>query len=698
MRYLPIIFISSLIISGPAVSILQIPYGLCYAAGIEVSKMSSNEEYGNGIIEKFNNEIQKDRPNFEALKGFIETMTRVSMLKTEEMSQAYKKKNETVSKEIMGKVEKALSRENVDDAEKELAYYQKYRDELEIPFDKVVAYRGKIQQLAGGGVSAKDIEDDLSRTEDFVYQNRIGDARNLIQLLDSKIDKMDKKEQSRYSARLERIKTTVETKTDSLINSVLEVLRSEGKEAAVDYRKKIAAETRIADAEFASIDNAIVQFDKKQQLKRQQAQVASQEEQYQSELERRRMEKIRAMREKQESERREKDRREQRRLREEREQARRDSIETAKREMKRLQREREQARRDSIEAVRKEQERLAELREKREKARQDSIEAAREEQERRAELREEREKARQDSIAEARRKLEEQRRLRKLADLERKRKEAERQRKIEKERQERLAAEKAARERIESEREAKLAARAREREKEKELGERKKQERQERLERERQVRSEADKQLAEKRRREHEDQRRLERERKIYEEKTKKSLIVIYELVEQGRVSEAYRKFNREKNELQKYLYPEAYDVLQMTVNQSYADMQKNEREKKLQVAKAKTSPSPAAPRRSERNSAKNAPASRRPRVAADKKTAPRITESPSKKKTYKSKEDLYIKQIRSLLKRNKVKEAYLFFKRFDRELKRVMDRDDFKKLKERVYTGYKYYREAGGR
>ncbi|MBD3320569.1 MAG: hypothetical protein GF350_05670 [Chitinivibrionales bacterium] len=763
---------------------------LCYAAGLEVGKLGSDKEYGNEIIEKFNKEIEKDRPDFDALKGYIETMMRVSALKTDEMNEAYKEKNRQVSKEILSNVEKFLARENVADAEEELAYYQKYRNRLDVPFDKVVAFQEKIQRISGGGISEKELEDDFTRAEDFIYQNKIGDARNLVPLLNSKVKKLEKKDQSRYAARVQRMMETINAKEDSLLNSVLEVLRAEGKDAAIEHRKKIARKSRISESKFTDVDNQILQYDKRKQLQKQREQVASQEEQYQSELERRRLEKIRAMREKEEQERLARQREEQERLRKEREKARRDSIRAAKEEMERLRREREEARRDSIEVARKEQERL---RKEREKARKDSIEAAKEEQERLAKLRKEREEARRDSIeevreaqeriarerqeklerlrrkreraradslAEARRKMEEQQRLRRIAEIERKRKEAERQRQIERERQERLAAEKAARERIEQERRAKLAAEAREREerekerqrleeerrrkeeaerqamlraeqearsraekeriqrerreREKELArqreierkrreqeetERKERQQKERLERERLARIEAEKELAEKRRRKQEQQRRLERERKENEDKTKKSLTIIYELIDQGRVIDAYKKFNNEKDTLQKYLFPEAFNVLQMTVNQSYVDLQKKESEQEKVAKAAQSTPSGSgrtASRRSRKAASEKAP--RSPRVAADKKTTPRIAERSSEIKTYNSKEDLYIKQIRSLLDRNKVKDAYRTFKRFDRDIKRVMDRDDFKRLKERVFTAYKYYREAGGR
>jgi hypothetical protein len=121
----------------------------------------------------------------------------------------------------------------------------------------------------------------------------------------------------------------------------------------------------------------------------------------------------------------------------------------------------------------------------------------------------------------------------------------------------------------------------------------------------------------------------------------------IYALIERGKGDIAYEAFSKQKSLLQRHLSKEVYDVLESTVSGSRG---------------SGVSTSAAAA------------------VSSTRRTQ--------------TEEELYAGRINGLLRSNKVVAAHSTFQRVKKQLKQSMPRKEFKILKERVTTAYKYYSE----
>jgi hypothetical protein len=535
---------------------------------------------------------------------------------------------------------------------------------------------------------AEKIARELGEAGALAGDNEIGKARDVLKLarhrIESQKKELGRKRRKELLDRVETLSDIVTQKEDSLIAVATSILEREGKEAAIRYMSETVRPLRVSAEKRSEVDRAIAEAEAVNAVQRQ----AQREKQAREQARRAidngktpdqitdpvaRMAAQRLYRERQDSI-----------------QAFQDSMTQVAREeerQKKIERERlERQRREEAERKRREQESIA-----RERERQQRIaeEAAQKEQQRKAAVEKQRQEQLQRQRAEAQKQAElEQRRQ---AEAQRARREKERRRREELARQreqERLAQQREEQQRREQEEQARIEAesrqrRARERARQKEDEQRRERQRLARLEQQRLEREQARADSLQRERARRQAAHKASRQSPpapqdtslrdsrpsansavaeathvpaadkqqnrntdvVNKENANRYVHEIYALIEQGRGDIAFEAFSKQKALLQRHLSTEVYDVLESTVSDSRGSG----------VSKAAA---PSSPRRAQ------------------------------------TEEELYAGRINGLLRSNKVVAAHSTFQRVKKQLKQAMPRKEFKVLKERVTTAYKYYRE----
>ena len=756
------------------------------------------EKSADQLLEEFNAEARKERPDFAKLDEIRKAMARKDRTMAGELGKAIEDRGKTVGRRLVPTIEAALNADRMDAARRDLTYANANRNYLELSFDKLVVLERRSQAVSEAESKTAQVRESLEAIKTSLTENKIGEAYRIHRVADQRLEGIKGNLEGRVYTDLrdglDRAEKAIKEEEKELLAEAMRVLRQEGPEAAISFRKSTLIEAGVPREHLNKLDEAIVDEERAKQARADSIKAAEAERRYQEAIARQEREKARrdsiaAWEEKQERLAKLQRKRE-KRLQRKREKARRDSIRAAERERERqakleeerrereqrLKREREEARRDSIEAVREQQRRQARLEQERreeERRRKERLEQQRrEEEQRRAEqerrqrereeqLKREREQARLDSIEQAR---EEQRRAR----LKQQQREEEQRRaaleRREREQQERLDRERREQQRLQEQQQEQELSRREERERKAELERRKRQlqeelerkrqaarrdsieaarelrnrqarleqerleeqrrreqqrreeearrerEREERLKRERerarQERIEADRlrrqQQAQREQQSIEEQRRRDQQRRAREiadtrrahaerrrtepkptppsrpraaqasrkneprEKANATLEEIYFLLEKGETKLAYLRFEMERNRLRRDLYGEAYKVLKQTVDQAYAEELKGRGQARAGAGQREATP-----------------------------TFYASTPAPPSNRKKLSDEQTYINLIQAHLNRNKIPEAHRVFERHKREIKRYMNRKDFKVLRGRVTNAYKYYEQA---
>ncbi len=144
-----------------------------------------------------------------------------------------------------------------------------------------------------------------------------------------------------------------------------------------------------------------------------------------------------------------------------------------------------------------------------------------------------------------------------------------------------------------------------------------------------------------------------------YEAKAQQYVVEIYGLLEQNRIEDAYRGFQRTRDEISKHASPEVYSTLEMTVMEAYIEAKKQK-----EIAQATPTGAPQYD-------------TYMPKASSGETNARRQAA-----------------RIEGLLRRNNVQAAYDTFKRVRNDLRKNLDRTEYKQLEEKIENAYKYYKQ----
>ncbi|MBD3392519.1 MAG: hypothetical protein GF418_10580 [Chitinivibrionales bacterium] len=107
-----------------------------------------------------------------------------------------------------------------------------------------------------------DIERYLDETERHIEQSKIRDARQGLSLLEQKVDlhkkHLSRQERELYKDRINELSSAAEHAVDSLVEANLKLLKTKGSAEAIEFRRYLAAQCGISEAELAPVDEAIV--------------------------------------------------------------------------------------------------------------------------------------------------------------------------------------------------------------------------------------------------------------------------------------------------------------------------------------------------------------------------------------------------------------------------------------------------------
>ncbi|MBD3421855.1 MAG: hypothetical protein GF398_17225 [Chitinivibrionales bacterium] len=603
-----------------------------------VSPDPDGSAVANALVNDFNAEVKKDRPDFDKLEKIQNDMTMQSRPKAAELGKAIRERSEEVANVIIDEIESALKKGDAGSARQDLNYLNQNQKRFGIPFDTSVDFERRAQALEQAGQGQDQIEQGLNQIDDLLKENRVGNARNLLNHAEVKFNKI-RNELSRdvahtFEKQIKQQKSALDAKEKELVEANMRILRTSGPDDAITFRKNVIAKARLSQSELQKLDNALTKAKQNAKARKDStraAQVrlkAEQEEKallekLRREKEERERKKLEAKHDKEEARRQAKLEEERRKKMEEAREAERERREEEARRREEEQTRLEQARRDSIDAAQKEKERQAKLLEEKRRqlveARKEDEERRRREQEeleRQAELdrkrqqdaRERNERERREEAEATKRKIAEERRAKLEAQQKKREREArekrerlekleEEQRRLEQKREQASAAQKTEKKkkpffkslftRDNTERDAEKAGKKRE----KELAKKEKQRRKElarasRFKPRKKSRTKraqnneiASSDMSFKKQKKSRSKSTSALSGKDPRKKEAEDLVVkLYSLIEQNNIKIAYRQFSRKKKSLERHLDKEAYDILAQTIESTYEYTIKNEK------------------------------------------------------------------------------------------------------------------------
>ncbi|MBN1308501.1 MAG: hypothetical protein JXA18_11320 [Chitinispirillaceae bacterium] len=216
----------------------------------------------NELVDKYNKEVGKWRPDFATLYRIHKRMEQVDAAKANELVDSYNQRKRALSREAVYFLEKALLAGNADSARKELGYC--LRNQLYLNVSKS-AYK-RLEERVEGLIEAMDakplIESGAALANRLLDKRKIAEARRTLDTAENRLStvksRLPQREAIAMSSLLNRTVGRLKALEDSLVNVNVGILRSKGVEAADDYLQKVLRSCGVSHEKAASVDRMII--------------------------------------------------------------------------------------------------------------------------------------------------------------------------------------------------------------------------------------------------------------------------------------------------------------------------------------------------------------------------------------------------------------------------------------------------------
>ncbi len=216
----------------------------------------------NELVDRYNSEVGKWRPDFASLYRIHKHMDQVDVRKANELADSYNQRKRAISRETVHFLEKALLAGILDSARKELGYCLRNQLYLDISSSAYKKLEDRVEGLDEALRSRPFIAAAVASAERFLDKKNISEARKTLDsagnLLTTIRRHLPQREAIAAASSLKRTTGRLGAMEDSLVGVNLSILRSEGVEAADKYLQSVLRARGVSREKAASVDRMII--------------------------------------------------------------------------------------------------------------------------------------------------------------------------------------------------------------------------------------------------------------------------------------------------------------------------------------------------------------------------------------------------------------------------------------------------------
>lgn len=214
------------------------------------------------LINSFNAEVGKTRPDFKSLVRFSAQMAELDARRVKEMDALIGRRSARVSREAVVALEKALMCGSTDAAEKEFRYCLRNRQQLIIASDKFERLESQLSACERSREEMPLIKAEAAGAGTFLKACMLGEARSAVSGAKSRLIDIRScapaKDAGECMACLNRCELDLCRLEDSLVRLNLDILKTKGADAANQFLEKVLRRAGVSHEKVARVDQAIL--------------------------------------------------------------------------------------------------------------------------------------------------------------------------------------------------------------------------------------------------------------------------------------------------------------------------------------------------------------------------------------------------------------------------------------------------------
>lgn len=216
----------------------------------------------NEVVDKYNKEVGKWRPDIGTLYRLHKTMDQVDPGKAGELADSYNKRKNALSREVVYFLEKALLAGNADSSRKELGYLLRNQMYLNVSATSYKQLEDRVEGLYRAREIAPSVTAGAKSASRLLDRMDIVEARKTLDTAQNKLTTIQKNlpqsESASLSSSISHVQRKLGAKEDSLVNVNVTLLRREGVDAADRYLQAVLRPYGVSREKAASVDRMII--------------------------------------------------------------------------------------------------------------------------------------------------------------------------------------------------------------------------------------------------------------------------------------------------------------------------------------------------------------------------------------------------------------------------------------------------------
>ena len=229
---------------------------------IVLKKLEIAQKEKNAIVDVFNAEVGKKRPDFVILKKTIDDMKAWDGSKAWEMESSTEQRSVNISREVVYTLEKAMIIGDLEKTQREFDYCKKNRALLKIPVDKFDRFDSRIQSLAEAIKLKPAVDEQFSFADGFLPRTMLKEAGKCLREIQGMLARMDRdlppKNREEYYAKAKKIARMINQKEDSLIAITYSILAAKGENEALEQLERVVKPCGVSETKIGQVQTSIM--------------------------------------------------------------------------------------------------------------------------------------------------------------------------------------------------------------------------------------------------------------------------------------------------------------------------------------------------------------------------------------------------------------------------------------------------------
>ncbi|MBD3419032.1 MAG: OmpA family protein [Chitinivibrionales bacterium] len=224
------------------------------------------------LVAEFNRELSRMQPDFAVLQDKRNTMENFDRSVAEQMEAARNVRAARISETLQQDIRHAIEENRIDSARSLLSYISRQQTYLNISFDDLLEYEKSVQRMVEVADDTASIAALFKQIDAHLAENKIGAAyaeANVAKVkFDDIKDELKRSQRRLIKKKLEQKIDAITSKEQNLVDANLRILRTQGSEPAIRFRKNIISQARISQQKRRELDDAIAEQAQREQFRR----------------------------------------------------------------------------------------------------------------------------------------------------------------------------------------------------------------------------------------------------------------------------------------------------------------------------------------------------------------------------------------------------------------------------------------------